>query len=358
MSNSSSSSDPFAGLVGAGGLGSTDPKSVDRNFKMRHSSVRTLGTNVASYGQDLTHLSEKTRAIDMHTLTFGVFGGGLNVTHRSARDAAADALKQGREVLESWKQALKTAADNTETAEEASKAAKKGSQNSSFKTPKFNNTGFGDPSKLGKMPSNAGLGNLGKNGIDPDDFKVDKPSPDDLKQPDIPQPDVKQPEQPDIPQPNVDQPDLQQPNLEQPNLQQPNLQQPDLQQPDLTTPNLNQPKTDLQSVDPHLPTSTAPQIRTPDISQIDPRAAIPRTTVSYPESNVGGPAAGTAGVGAPGSIARALNTGTPIYPPGGMGGAAGSKDDKDRERGPHVGEEEGVWGADEDATPAVLGKEV
>ncbi|RVX47353.1 hypothetical protein EDD27_10283 [Nonomuraea polychroma] len=367
MSNSSSSSgSPFAGAygnLGAGNLGANlDPRSIDPKFTMRHSRVRTLGTNVGGYGQDLTEMSDKTRAIDIHTMAFGTIGGGLNVVHRSVRDGAADALKQAKDVLDSWKKALNTAADNTEAAEEAGKGGKK--------PPGPGGPGGGGPGKipgggLGKMPKIGGMGDPG--GVDPS--KLGDPS---IDRPSIPKPDTGHIKQPDLDTPDLDTPDpgdIERPDLNTPNpgdIQQPNLNSPDLNNPDLNNPGVNtpdlsgveKPDTDLAAVNPNLPTGTTPRISVPDTSAFDPRASMARPAVGYPEGPLGpgGPSAG--GGVAPGSIARALNTGIPpIYPPGAMGGASPGNGDNDRERGPHLAEEEGVWGMDEDVAPAVLGKE-
>ncbi|MDP4506631.1 hypothetical protein [Nonomuraea turcica] len=357
MSNSSSSSgDPFAGAygnLGAGNLGAgLDPRSIDPKFKMRRSSVRTLGTNVGGYGQDLTEMSDKTRAIDIHVMAFGAIGGGLNVAHRSVRDGAADALKQAKDVLDSWKKALNTAADNTEAAEEAGKGP---------------GTGPGGPGGLptGKMPKTP----LGGPGVDPSDLgtgrppTIPQPDPGDIKQPDLTTPDPGDTKQPDLTTPDpgdIQRPDLNTPGVNTPGLNTPGVNTPDLNTPGAKTPDLSgvsKPNTDLASANPNLPTSTTPpSIRTPDSPAFDPRASMPRT--GYPE---GGPVAGGAmppGSAAPGSIARALNTGIPpMYPPPGMGGMGANNGDKDRERGPHLAEDEGVWGTDEDYAPAVLGKE-
>ncbi|MET7329175.1 hypothetical protein [Nonomuraea sp. NPDC005650] len=353
-----SDNDPYSSALGGlGGLGDTtvDPRSKDPDFSMKHSSVTTLGKNVASYGDDLTSMSQKTGAIDMHHLTFGVIGGGLNVAHRSVRDNAVEALKQAKEVLDSWKQALADAASNTKAAEEASKAGKKDTGGPSLpKTP-----GLG-----GGLPKTPGLdgGGLPK-GVNPDDLKLDKPSTDDIPKPDIPKPDIpgSDIDKPNIDQPNVDQPNVDQPNIEQPKIDQPNIDQPKIDQPDVKTPdlsNLNQtPKTNLEGINPSLPNSTTPQI--PSTPGYDPRASIPRTSVGVPDAGLGSApnVSGVSGSGTPGSIARALNSGMPMYPMSpGMGGGAG-QEQKDRERGPHLGEDEAVWDTDEDITPAVLGRE-
>ncbi|MEV1168956.1 hypothetical protein [Nonomuraea sp. NPDC049784] len=333
-------SNPYSNLLSGLGNTTVDPHSKDPGFAMKHSSVTTLGKNVGSYGDDLTSMSQKTRAIDMHQLTFGVIGGGLNVAHRSVRDNAAEALSQAKEVLDSWKQALADAATNTREAEEASKAKDKGGGLPTV-------PGGGLPKGLGAGGLPKGLGDLPKSGINPDDLKIDKPSTDDLGNP-------------DIPQPNIDQPNIDQPNVDQPNIDQPNIDQPDIKQPDVKTPDLSDlnqtPKTNLEGLNPSLPTSTTPQI--PGTTGIDPRTSmsIPRTSVGMPEGSLGA-AGGASGVGAPGSIARALNTGMPLYPmTPGMGGGTG-QEEKDRERGAHAGEDESVWETDEDITPAVLGRE-
>ncbi|MFC4115554.1 hypothetical protein [Nonomuraea zeae] len=366
MADSSETDNPFGDISSLGT--SMSPSSIDPNFKMRHSSVRTLGTNVAGYGQDLTQMSDKTRSIDMHTLTFGVIGGGLNVAHRSVRDNAADALKQGKEVLDSWKDALSTAADNTQQAEEAGKT---GDEKGGGKTPSLPKTpgGLGNLGAGGLGGSPTGLGDLGGSKVDPSDLNLDKPSPGDLDPSDLDPSDIDTPDldQPDLTQPDLTQPDLTQPDLTQPGATQPDLTTPDLsgvQQPNTSIPDLNgvnQPTgTNLAGVDPNLANTPIPQVRTPDATAYDPRTSVsvPRSSVGYPEGALGSTGSAGSGVGAPGSLARALNTGTPIYPPPMGGGAGGAgNEDKDRERGAHVPEEEGVWGMDEDYAPAVLGRE-
>ncbi|MFC4015654.1 hypothetical protein ACFOY2_51180 [Nonomuraea purpurea] len=344
MSNSSSSS-------GVGGA--MDPRSVDPNFSMRHSSVRTLGTNVSGYGQNLTDLSDSTRSIDIHEFAFGVIGGGLNVAHRSVRDSAADALGQAKNVLDSWKDALNTAATNTEAAEEASKAPKNDGM------PEFKGPGgpgglgdLGGPSGLGGLPKDKGLGPMG--GVDPSDLDmkkppgIDTPDPGDIETPDPGDINAPQPEDINTPDPGA----IQQPDLNPP-------QTPELNTPQVPDPS-NIPKppdTDLAGTNPNLPTTNVPPTRTPDTSTFDPRASMPRTSLG-PDGSMGPGGGAGSGAGAPGSIARALNSGVPpMYPPGAMGGAGANNQDNDRERGPHLAEEEGVWGTDEEYAPAVLGME-
>lgn len=371
----SDSLSPGSDTPSAAGIG---PRANDPDFAMTHSKVRDLGNHVGMYGQTFTHMSDKTRAIELHTLTFGVIGGGLNVAHRNMRDHAADALEQGREVLESWKKALRTAADNARLAEEAGKAADPG--------PGLGGPGMGG---LGKLPKTGGLGGPGGLGIDgpsADDLGIERPDLGDVKQPDldgidqpgIDRPDLDQPnlEQPDLDQPQLEQPNLEQPNPEQPNLEQPNLEQPNLEQPNLDRPDLDQPKmpdldgvnqpaaTDLAGLDRNLSNAGLPTSGLPTSGLSQPKVpdglgtGIPRTGVGFGEGSGAGAAhgLGSQGLGSQGSIARALNTGVPLYPPPMTGGGA-NKDQQDRERGPHAGEGEEVWGLDDEHAPAVLGKE-
>ncbi|WP_043620927.1 hypothetical protein [Nonomuraea candida] len=379
MSNSSTSgSDPFASAFGNAGS-AFDPRTRDPEFKMRHSSVRTLGTNVSGYGEGLEQLSGQTRAIDLHTLTFGVIGGGLNVAHRNARDSAADALRQARDVLDSWRQTLKAAADNTEAAEEASKTKGGGPDMPQIKNPGGGLGGLPSGAGLGDLPKNGGLGDLGKGikpaGLDPNEFKPDDLRPDDLNPNDLDpnglDPNGLDPNDLDRNGVNPDDLDLDRPDpgdLNRPDLTNPDLQTPDLRQPGLDTPEVPRPDlsgldkptgTDLAGLNPNLPNPAAPQVRTPETPAFDPRLATPRTAVGPPDGGFGSPSSAPAASGpvSPGSIAKALNTGVPpMYPPMGMG-ATPNQDGKDRDRGAHAGEDESVWGLDEEAWSGTIGKE-
>ncbi|WP_049570665.1 hypothetical protein [Nonomuraea sp. SBT364] len=362
---STTGTDPFTAALQGAGSSVLDPRTNDPKFVMEHSRVRTLGRDVGSYGDDLTSMSDKTRAIDIETMSFGLIGGGLNVAHRSVRDGAAEALKQGKEVLESWRTALGTVADNTEAAEEASKAPKP--KGKDFELPGGGAGGLGPmggAGDLGDLGSGVDPGDLdGLDGLDPNDVDgldpndidgldpndVDGLDPNDIDGLDPNDVDGLDPNDIDGPDPNdldgVQQPD---PNIPR---------QPDLSgvnQPDLD--GLNQPSgTDLAGVDPRLPTTGMPNLAdTPD-----PRSSMPRASVGYPEGvSSGGSSAGGALAGGQGSIARALNSGMPLYPPPMGGGGAPSRDEQDREKGPLLAEDEGVWGDDEDIAPAVLGMEI
>ena len=335
---------------------------------MVYSSVRTLGRNVGHYAPSMQSLSDKTRAIDMHTFTFGLIGGGLNVAHRSVRDAAADAFAQGKEVLESWRQALNDIALNTETTDEASKIKDKlkdeigGGLGGGVKTPKMPeswDTAMPEPFDTTTPDPNAfdpqgGLDDIGADIPDPNDPNLQTPDPND---PSLQTPD---PNDPNLQNPGLNDPNVQNPGLNDPNLQNPNLQNPNLDTPDLKVPGQPSP-TDLAGIDRNL-ANQIPQARMPDPNAFDPRttSGMPRTSL-YPESGMGfggsggGGAAG--GTPPPGSISRALNSGMPIYPPP-MGGAAGAnREEKTGESGPYLSEDESTWGFDEEAGPAVIRSE-
>jgi hypothetical protein len=376
MSNSSSGSDPFSTALGnaGGALGSFGPAEKDPEFHMKYSSVRKLGKNVGDYAPSMQSLSDKTRAIDMHTFTFGLIGGGLNVAHRSVRDAAADAFAQGKEVLESWRQAINDIATNGETAEEASKINRKvggGLNGGGIKTPMT-------PEMPGSfdtdMPEGFGMPTPDPNALDPqggrdlDDIGADIPDPNDpnLQIPDPNDPNLQNPglNDPNLQNPGINDPNLQNPGLNDPNLQNPALNNPALNNPELNNPDLkgiNQPSpTDLAGIDRNL-ANQIPQARMPDATAFDPRATngMPRTSL-YPEGGVGfgGSGGGAAGgTPPPGSISRALNSGMPIYPPPMGGAAAGNREEKTGESGPYLSEDESTWGFDEEAGPAVIRSE-
>jgi hypothetical protein len=352
----SSSDDPIAGISS----GFMDPRTDDPDFHMQHSSVETLGTNVGSYGDAMTALSQKTRAIDMHTLTFGTIGGGLNVAHRSARDSAADALAKGKDVLDSWDKALHDASRNTKQGEDASKLRDQTPPGPKIPTaggkiPKLDGGGFDKPN----------LGDQGIGKVNPADFK-----PSDLK-----------PIDPNAIDPNAVDPNAVDPNAVDPNAIDPNAVDPSAVDPaNVDTPNVDPTpidtpgvpapdtsaldnaldkagNTDLAALDQKLPTSNIPNADLPSSSTYDPRNTPTRTSVDNPSS--AGMGAATGNAGGQGSIASALNgnRGAPMYPPPMGGAGAGGKEEKERPTGAHVAEDEGVWHSDEDITPAVLGKE-
>ncbi|MEV4468837.1 hypothetical protein [Nonomuraea sp. NPDC049504] len=369
MANPSAASDPFSSALSSFGS-AVDPFKKDPELDMKPDKVRSLGKNVGSYAPTMGDLSEKTRAIDMSPLTFGVIGGGLNVVHRNVRDGAADALASGQQVLESWQAAINQIAENVDAAEQASKAKNKNPGGpGGVKMPQgpgdMKNIGPFDPDLKSpggpKVPGMEDIDGPGTPGVD-----IPGPGGPDAQNPDIPNPDVPDP---NLPDPNAQNPDMPNPNVPDPNLPDPNAQNPDIPNPNVPDPNiqdpdlkgLDQPATsDLAGIDRNL-ANQIPQARIPDPNAFDPRTTntMPRTSL-VPESGIGGGGSGGAGGGTPppGSISKALNSGMPFYPPP-MGGGAGAmnRDEKNGEGGPYLSEEESAWGFDEEHGPAVIRNE-
>ncbi|MBX6387080.1 MAG: hypothetical protein IRZ07_29565, partial [Microbispora sp.] len=119
---SGSATNPFAGLANATGAygGAVNPRLNDPEFSMHYSEVRKFANHVASHGRALSEASAAIKNIDLPTGTFGVIGGGLNGVHDRLRDQAADAMKKGKDVLESWKRALDKAIENAKEGEKQS----------------------------------------------------------------------------------------------------------------------------------------------------------------------------------------------------------------------------------------------
>ncbi|MFI6293143.1 hypothetical protein ACIBEJ_16255 [Nonomuraea sp. NPDC050790] len=355
-----------------------DPKTKDPGFEMKPEKVEKTGGQIGGRGGDFITLSDRAKVIDMPPFTFGAVGGGINVAHRGTVDRTAQALADGKEVVESWKKALKDVADHVDQAHKASKLDK-GPGGPEIKPPGGPggikppggpgiDTGgldkMGGPGDGMKIPKD--LGDMGKkpplDGLDPNDIKDPGKDLEDIKQPDKPNvPDIpKYPEQP--PPPDIKPP----PGLD-------NAGNP----PGLDTSGLDKKlqdaKTDLAGVDPKVPGA-------PDLDNLAnralPDARLPGgpttgnglttgdgtglgTGLGRGGAGAGSGVNGLGGAGGMGSIAKALNGGgMPMMPMAPMGGAgAGGEGDKDRERTTYLAEDEGVWGGDEDIAPPVLGKE-
>jgi hypothetical protein len=352
---------------------------------MDHEKVRDLGDGMGKRAPVMTELSGKIRAIQINTLTFGAIGGGLNVAHTQVRDSAADAVEKGREVLESWKEALSKVAENTKEAEKAG-AGKEGQgppkppgigggKTPSFKEPDLGGLGLEDPEGLGGLDE-SGLGDLGKQpaGLD-DGFKppgsgdvpqspgFDPPGSDALPKPpgsddvfdppgsgDLPRP----PGPEDVPKP---------PGFDPSQGTAGNVDPPKLNGLDgdaLGKNALNDPlKTELSGYDPKLTGLDAPSnaFKTPEMSDLRSPGAEGVSTggrtgagSGFSGANPGGAAGQGAGLGG-----RGLgSSGMPMMPLSPMGGGAGGDGDKDRERSTWLTEDEGVWGGDGDVAPPVI----
>ncbi|WP_162642094.1 hypothetical protein [Streptosporangium sp. 'caverna'] len=375
--------------------GVANPYLSDPGFEMDHEKVRDLGDGMGKRAPVMTELSGKIKAIQIHTFAFGAIGGGLNVAHTQVRDSAADAVEKGREVLESWKEALSKVAENTKEAEKAGAGKEprkpKPSGTGGGKIPPFKGAGLGD---LGKGPK--GLGDLGENGLGglgkqppgfddsfdppgaddapkPPDFddSFDPPGSDDIPKPpgsddifdppgsgDIPKP----PGMEDVPKPPGFDPSQGDPgtagNVDPPKLN-------GLDENALGKNALNDPlKTELSGYDPKLAGLNAPSnafkapemsdLRSPGAEGVSTGSRIGTGTGSgiggFSGANPGGAAGQGAGLGG-----RGLgSSGMPMMPLSPMGGGAGGEGDKDRERSTWLTEDEGVWGGDGDVAPPVI----
>ncbi|MBB5074864.1 hypothetical protein [Nonomuraea endophytica] len=341
---------------------------------MKPEQVKNIGGQIGGRGGDFTILSNRTKVIDMPPFTFGVVGAGINVAHRGTVDKAAQALVDGKEVVESYKKALKDVADHVDQAHKASKLEKEPPAGPEIKPP-AGPGGIKPPGGPGFDPK--GLDKMG--GPGPNDIKV--PGPDDIKGPgdlgkkpsdldDLIPKDPKDPDKIDVPkQPGLD--DLgNRPGTDTPNPNMPNPNLPTTNTPNLDTGDLDKKlqdaKTDLAGVDPKVPGLNDLANRNPTL----PDGRLPGAPTSTGTGGFsgadnglgrgsGGGSGGLGGAGGMGNIAKALNGGgMPMMPMAPMGGAgAGGDGNQDRERTTYLSEDEGVWGGDEDIAPPVLGKE-
>ncbi|MEU6407421.1 hypothetical protein [Microbispora sp. NPDC046933] len=367
---SGGATNPFAGLAtsrGANG-GAADPRLADPEFFMRYPEVGKFANRVASHGQTLADTSAAIKNIHLPMGTFGAIGGGLNGVHSTLRDQAADAVAKGKEVLDSWKTVLDQAVENAKEAEKQSSGGPgKGGLNGLDGGPK----GAGlDPKGLG-----LGGGGLPKGGPGSglgDDWKLPKDKPgtgldDSLKRPDLPDPST-------LPGPGGSGGDL--PSTGDPNG---NGLDPNGNGIDPNGNGLGGSGLDPNGLDPNALNLQAPA--TPGGTALSAHNPAPPTVPTLPDLGTTGygpgdystgirPGAGGTGTGAYGTGAYGTGAspgyggagragigagGMPAVPYAPMAGAGSGGDDKDRERGPAVPEDESTWFGDEDVAPAVLG---
>ncbi|MFF5212408.1 hypothetical protein [Streptosporangium sp. NPDC000396] len=360
-----------------------DPYTMDPDLEMDHNRVKGLGGGLGSRAPVLGEASSYTKTIDMHTLTFGVIGGGLNVAHREVRDSFAKAMEKAKGVLESYKEALPTLAKNVEEAHKASQAKPPGDEGPpppGGDPGPFGPGGIKPPGGLGDLPKPPGMGDLPK---PPGTGDLPKPpGMDDLPKPpgmdDLPKPPgtgdlPKPPGTGDLPKPpGMD--DLPKPpgtgDLPKP----PGMD--DLPKPpgvgDLPKPgglDDKDLKTQLAGYDPKQAVQDAlANIRQPGTSDLRLPGTDGLTTDQrglgggYRTGSGGsfpGGAGGASGMnlgrgpGVPGAGALGAG-GMPMMPMTPMGGAGG-EGDKDRERSTWISQEEDVWGDDGDVAPPVIG---
>ncbi|MEN3535404.1 hypothetical protein AAH991_09870 [Microbispora sp. ZYX-F-249] len=363
---SGGATNPFAGLATTmGSGGAVDPRLTDPEFKMNYGEVAKFGNDVAGRGQVLADTSGRIKQIHLPPLTFGVIGGALNGVHSQVRNQAADAVAKGKDVLESWKAALDQAVKNAKEAEKQSSGdTGKGGPNGLTGGPK----GAGLPKGLGLggggLPKGAGLG---------DGWRLPKDTPGadldtGLKHPDLPGtgdlpgpggngglPGAGGPDGGGLGGSGLDPDGLGRTSLD-------GLGQNGVNP--LETPKLNAPgDTSLSAHNPNLPSvPTLPT--TPATPGLGPAGYGPGDYPAGTRTGTGGYGAGygpavygpggglgAGGAGRPGAMAG----GIPAMPYAPMGGAGSGDQDKERERGTAVPEDESTWFGDEDVAPPVLG---
>ncbi|MCK2221290.1 pentapeptide repeat-containing protein [Actinomadura sp. ATCC 31491] len=327
--------------------------------------LANAGTRIESQTELLSRLNQSSTNLPVPWPHFGVLGMGVQSVHEKAIESQRSALERAREALETWQPALVAADKNYKKADDES-----------GKPPGSDLPPGGLPTGLPKTDLPTGLPKTDLPGTDLPGTDLpgtnlpgtnlpgtDLPGTDvpgsDLPGSDLPGSDVPGS---DLPGGNLPGTDLPGTNLPGANGNQPNIpttDPADTRVPDLDSA-LNPNKTDLSAFQP-----TA----TPQVPTIDPNAAGLNSRTGVPGS-IGLPGSGTGaggGIGAggalPGGAAAALrgaagSSGMPMMPMMPMSGAgANGNQERDRDKTVGLGEDEGVWGGDEDIAPPVLGQE-
>ncbi|MEV0628253.1 pentapeptide repeat-containing protein [Nonomuraea wenchangensis] len=303
---------------------------------------------------------------------FGVLGWGVQSVHEKAIQSQREALARAKEALESWDPALRAADKNYTKADDAS----------------------GDPNNLPKTTfPGGGLPNtkLPKTNLPNTDLpKTNLPNTN-LPNTDLPNTNLPNTNLPNTDLPNSDVPGGNLPNTNIPGTDLPNGNLPGTNLPGANLPGTDLPKTNLPGLDPadtrvpdldaalnpnrtdlssFQPTATpTPQVPgfDPSSSGLGTRTNVPGSlglpgTGSVPGTGVGG-GIGLGG-GVPGNAAAAGMrgagagmSGMPMMPMMPMSGAGNANQERDRDKTVGLGEDEGVWGGDEDIAPPVLGQE-
>ncbi|MCA2224276.1 type VII secretion target [Nonomuraea aurantiaca] len=364
--------------------------SMSSGVSFKTSALDTNSHSIDEHTGVISQLEGKTENLRVQWPHFGVIGIGVNSVHDKAIERQAAALATGRKALQSWKTAIKQAAKNYQAADDANADGVK-------------NIGF-DPNSLGGGPNGLGnLGNLGNSGLPdtgaglPDLSGGGKPGTGtglpgtDLPKTDLPSTDLPKTDLPKTDLPSSDLPSTSLPNTNLPNTDLPSApvgNQADMKVPSIDSALNGQPQMPdqkLPGIDSKLPDGTqlsqfdpnslnTPQVKNPDLSSLSPDLNGSATRTG-PGSGVGtGSGAGTgtgfgtgigggmgAGTGAgavPAGLRGANGTsGMPMMPMMPMGGAgAGGDKEKERENA-LLGEDEGVWGGDDEIAPEVIGRD-
>ncbi|MED7927437.1 pentapeptide repeat-containing protein [Nonomuraea sp. LP-02] len=328
------------------------------------------GGKIGDQTQLIGQVNQRSDQLPVPWPHFGVLGWGVQNVHEKAIQSQREALARAKEALESWDPALRAADKNYTKADDSS----------------------GDPNNLPKttLPG----GGLPGGGLPNTKLpKTDLPNTD-LPKTNLPNTDLPKTNLPNTDLPNTDLPNTDVPggNLPNPNLpgtDLPNANLPGTNTPGANLPGTDLPKTDLPGMDPistrvpdldaalnpnktdlssFQPTATP----TPQVPTFDPNSNALGTRTNVPGS-LGLPSTGTVpstGVGlgggglVPGSAAAAGMrgaaagmSGMPMMPMMPMSGAGNANQERDRDKTVGLGEDEGVWGGDEDIAPPVLGQE-
>jgi hypothetical protein len=371
----SSQAAQLAQLQNGGQLPSMSP-----GVSFKTSALDTNSQSIDDHTLVISALEGKTENLRVQWPHFGVIGMGVSSVHDKAIERQADALAKGRKALQSWKTALKQAAKNYQAAEDANGD---GVKNINF-----------DPNGLGGGPNGLGnLGNLGNSGLPdtgaglPDLSGAGKPPGIDtgLPKTDLPKTDLPSTDLPKTDLPKTDLPSTNLPKTDLPSASVGN--QADMKVPNIDSALNGQPQMPdqkLPDVDGKLPDGTqlsqfdpnslnTPQVKNPDLSSLSPdlNGATTRTGPGTGVGTGGGTGTGTgfgtgigggAGAGAVPAGLRGLNgssgmSGMPMMPMMPMSGAGTGGDKENERQNALLGEDEGVWGGDDEIAPEVIGRD-
>ena len=378
MGNSTQDSSQAAQLAQLQNGGQLPSMASGVSFKT--SALDTNSEAIDEHAGVISSLEAKTNTLPVQWPHFGVIGIGVNSVHDKAVEQQKDALEKGRKALQSWKTALRQASSNYRAAEDVN-----GDQ--------FKNVGF-DPNSLGGGPDLGGLGNPGGSGMPntggmPDLSGVGNPPGSDTKLPNggLPNGGLPSTDLPSTDLPKTDLPSTGLPKTDLPSAPDGSqINQPDMKVPDIDSALNGQPKMPdqkLPGVDGKVPDTTSlsqfdpnslntPQVKNPDLSALSPDSTGTRIgpgtgTGTGTGSGTGtgfGTGIGTAlgSGGSAGAVPAGLkgingSSGMPMMPMMPMGGAgAGGDKEKERENA-LLGEDEGVWGGDDEIAPEVIGRD-
>ncbi|WP_030913722.1 hypothetical protein [Streptosporangium amethystogenes] len=342
----------MSGIASGAGLGPTS-----KEIGYSPSELKALGNGFGKEAPGLESLGKRTGAMGIGFPAFGVVGIGLLSATDQARDSAVQALEAGAKVLNSWKTALASMADDIEQREKDIKASLKEVREASAVSPKSDLSGLGGAGLDGAGLGGAGLDGAGLGGTGLPDTGL-----------------------PDRELAGMDGLDPTTPNLEARDIDTPSTGLPDSNLPTSDIPGLNTglpqaPDTNIPGLDPSNAVGTS---ATPNLGLTDPGktglagytpANLTTSQPSVPEAGTwsgdsarsAGYSSGAAGggqsplAGARGAAANGMS-GMPFMPMGGAG-AGGEQRKENNSSLAGLSGDEGDWEDDIDVAPAVLGQE-